>query len=76
MSNISKTITIDISVNSSVMETITIGAKCSHKEIALYKALFQEFYCIFTWSYEEMHRIDPRIVVHEIKTYVGDQLVR
>ena len=40
MSNISKTITIDISVKPSVMETIAIGAKYSHKEIALYKPLF------------------------------------
>jgi hypothetical protein len=24
---------------------------------------------VFAWSYEEMPRIDPTIVVHEIKTY-------
>ena len=40
MSNISKTITIDISVKPGIMETITIGAKCSPEEITLYKALF------------------------------------
>ena len=40
MSNILKTITIDISVKPGVMETIKIGARCSPKEITLYKALF------------------------------------
>lgn len=71
MSNISKTITIDTYVKPSVMETITIWAKCSPEEITLYKALFQEFHDIFAWSYEEMSGIDPRIVVHEIKMYAG-----
>ena len=42
MSNISKTITIDISVKPGVMETIKIGAQCSLEEIALYKTLFQD----------------------------------
>ena len=51
------------------METITLGDKCSPEEITLYKALFQEFCDIFAWSYEEIPRIDPRIIVHEIKTY-------
>ena len=58
MSNISKTITIDISVKLGVMETITIGAQCSPDEITLYKALFQEFHDIFAWSYAEMVGID------------------
>lgn len=47
------------------------SAKCSPKEITLYKALFQEFHDIFSWSYEEMPGIDPQIVVHEIKMYDG-----
>jgi hypothetical protein len=76
MSNISKTIIIDISVKPSVMETITIGAKCSPEEITLYKDLFQEFRDIFAWSYEEMPQIDPQIIVHEIKTYAGDWSVQ
>ena len=59
MSNISKTIIIDISAKLGVMETITIGAKCSPEEIALYEALFQEFCAVFAWSYEEIPRIDP-----------------
>lgn len=41
MSNISKTITIDLSMKLGVMETIIIGAQCSPEEITLYKALFQ-----------------------------------
>ena len=76
LSNISKTITIDISIKSGVVETITIGSKCSPEQIPLYKALFQKFWHIFAWSYKEMPRIDPRIVIHEIKTYPGARLVR
>ena len=58
------------------METITIGANYSPKEVILYKDLFKEFCDIFACSYEEMPGIDPRIVVHEIKTYVGARPVR
>jgi hypothetical protein len=76
LSNISKTITINISVKPEVMETITIGAKCTLEEITLYRALFTELREIFAWSYEEMPGIDPRIVVHETKTYVGANPVR
>ena len=69
-------ITIDILVKPRIVETITIGAKCTPEEITLYKALFTEFRNIFTQSYEEMPGIDPRIVVHEIKTYAGAKPVR
>ena len=31
---------------------------------------------MFTWSYEEMPRIDPSIVVHEILTYPGVKPMR
>ena len=47
LSNISKTITIDISIKPEIMETIAIGAKCSPEEVILYKALFKEFRNIF-----------------------------
>ena len=74
--NISKTITIDISVNPGIMEAITIGAKYTQQEILQYKTLFTEFQDVFSWSYEEMPRIDPWIVVHEIKTYAGAKPMR
>ena len=48
-----KTITINILVKPKVMESITIGAKCTQEEITLYKALFTKFHDIFSWSYEE-----------------------
>ena len=76
LSNISKTITIDILVKLEVVESITIGVKCTQEEITLYRALFIEFCDIFSWSYEEMPDIDPWIVVHEIKTYTRVKLVR
>ena len=47
LSNISKTITIDISVKPGAVESITIGAKCTQEEITIYKALFTEFHDIF-----------------------------
>lgn len=61
---------IDISVKPGIIENIHIGASCTDNEIQIYKALFQEFYDVFAWSYEEMPEIDPSIVVHEIKTYL------
>ena len=69
LSNISKTITIDISIKPSTVENITIRTKCTPEEIMHYKALFTKFHDVFAWSYEEMPGIDPQIVVHEIKTY-------
>jgi hypothetical protein len=52
LSNISKTITIDISVKPGIMEDITIGPQCTPEEIMHYKSLFTEFRDIFAWSYE------------------------
>lgn len=51
------------------MEHIQIGANYSHEEIATYIALFKELCDIFSWSYKEMHDIDPYIFFHEIRTY-------
>lgn len=67
MSNISKTIPINISKTPGKIENVLIGADCSPDEIELYMAIFKEFRDIFAWSYEEMPGIDPRIVEHEIK---------
>ena len=69
MANIFATIPINIFVNLDVMENIHIGANCSPKEIAIYTALFKEFYDVFSWSYEEIPSIEPSIVEHEIRTY-------
>ena len=69
LSNILKTISIDISVKHGVVEYNQIGADCSPDEIQIYTSLFKEFRDVFTWSYEEKPSIDPHIVTHEIKTY-------
>ena len=58
------------------MEAITIRVNSTQQEILHYKALFTEFRDVFACSYEEMPGIDPRIVVHEIKTYAGAKPVR
>lgn len=39
-------------------------------------ALLKEFRNFFSWNYEEMPRIDPFIVVHDIKTYLSAKPVR
>jgi hypothetical protein len=76
LSNISPTIPIDISIKPGIVENVHIGASCSLDEIITYTSLFKEFRDIFTWSYEEMSGIDPSIVVHEIKKYLGDKPIR
>jgi hypothetical protein len=62
---------IDILVKPGIVENVHIGASCSPDEIVTYTSLFKEFRDIFAWSYEEMPGIDPAIIVHEIKTYLG-----
>ena len=52
MGNISKTMLIDISVKTGIVENIQIGAYCNTEEIACFTSLFKEFRDVFTWSYE------------------------
>ena len=42
----------------------------------IYTKLFKEFWDVFAWSYEEMPRINPWIIKHEIKTYSDAKHVR
>jgi hypothetical protein len=58
------------------MENINVGVNCLPKEVVSYIALFKELCDVFAWSYEEMTGIDPSIIVHEIKTYLGVKPVR
>jgi hypothetical protein len=76
METITKTIPIDISRIPSVVENIFIGVDCSPEEIQIYTDLFIEFCDVFSWSYEEMPSIDPRIIEHEILTYPDAKPVR
>ena len=69
MENISSMIPINISRDPGRIENVYIWAECSHAEILEYTKLFKEFCDIFSWSYDEIPGIDPRIVEHEIKTY-------
>ena len=70
MANLSPTIPINISRDPGKVENVYIGVDCSPDEIKVYTKLFKEFRDIFSWSYEEIIGIDPRIVEHEIKTYL------
>lgn len=76
MTNISETIPINIFKTPDVMENVFIGVACSPEKIRSYMTLFKDFCDMFAWSYDEMPRIDPRIVQHEIRTYANDKLVR
>ena len=67
--NITQMNLIDISAKPDTIKHVHVGQNYSADEFEAYKALFKEFCDIFSWSYEEMSRIDPSIVVHEIKTY-------
>ena len=76
MANLSPTIPINISRDPGKVENVYIGVSCSPNEIKEYTELFKEFHDIFAWSYEEMPGIDPRIVKHEIETYLNAKRVR
>jgi hypothetical protein len=76
MASISSAIMIDISRIPGKVENVYIRADCSPEQILIYTDLFKELCDIFAWSYEEMPIIDPRIFVHDIKTYPDTKLVR
>jgi hypothetical protein len=75
METISQMIPIYISRNPSIMENIFVGEDSSPEEIRIYTYLFKEFHNVFSWSYEEILGIDPRIIEHEITTHPDAKLV-
>jgi hypothetical protein len=76
MASISPIITNDISRTPDKIENVHISADCLTKEILIYNKLFKDFRDVFSWSYEEMLGIDPRIVEHEIITYLYAKPIR
>jgi hypothetical protein len=76
MVTIAATIPINISRNHGIMENVFVRADFSPEEIQTYTDLFKEFCDIFSWSYEEMPGIDPKIVEHEITMYPDAKPVR
>ena len=75
MESIIEIIPIDISRTPGITENIFIATDSSPEEVRIYIDLFKEFDNAFSWSYEEMLGIDPRIVEHEITTYPDTKLV-
>jgi hypothetical protein len=69
MVSITTNIPIDISKTHGVLENVFVRANFSPEEIRTYTELFKEFRDGFSWSYEEMLGIDPRIIEHEITMY-------
>jgi hypothetical protein len=76
METITSTIPINISRTPGVIENVFVRADRSPREIQIYTDLFKEFHDVFSWSYEEMPGIDPKIVEHEITTYLDAKPVR
>ena len=52
LTNISKTIPINISIKPDIIKNINIGSNFSPKEITQYTSLFKSFHDVFSWSYE------------------------
>jgi hypothetical protein len=75
MEKISTMIPINISKTPGVVENVFVGVDFSPEEIQTYTELFKEFHDFFSWSYEEILGINPRIVEHEIMTYPDAKLV-
>jgi hypothetical protein len=75
MKIIAQAIAVDISRTPGIVKNIFVGANFSPEEIRIYIYLFKEFHDMFAWSYKEMPGIDPRIVKHEITTYLDAKLV-
>ena len=48
---------------------IKIGSTLNEKENKVLQELLMEFQKVFTWSYEDMPRIDLEIAQHHIDTY-------
>jgi hypothetical protein len=69
MERISTMIPINISKTHGVVKDFFVGAYFSLEDIQTYIELFKQFRDFFSWSYEEMSGIDPRIVKHEIMNY-------
>jgi hypothetical protein len=76
MVTIAETIPINISRSPGIVENFFVGADCSLEEIQIYMDLFKEFHDVFSWSYEEMPGINPKIVEHEITTYPDAKPIR
>ena len=67
MGNLSKTLLIDISVKTSIVENKQIGANHNPEEIVRFTSPFKDFHDVFPWSSKEIHGIGPSIVKNEIK---------
>ena len=76
LSNITKTVLVDISTKPRIVENIYMGKICFSSELRSYMALFNEFRDICACTYEENLGIDPSIMAHEIRTYPDAKSVR
>jgi hypothetical protein len=47
-------------------KVLKTGGRCSEDEKKKFMDLFHEFRDVFSWSYEDLHGFDPRIIQHVI----------
>ena len=52
LSNITKSVLVDIFVEPGVVESLHVGQNCSASKLRSYTTLFKEFRYIFAWTYE------------------------
>lgn len=69
MGDTSRSLPIDISVTTSIVENTHMRADCSIGEIASSTCLNEEFHDDFVWSHEEMPDFNTSFFMHEIQHY-------
>ena len=71
LSNISKTISIDVSIKPIVINHIQIGTECFPEEIQIYTALFKEFRDVFAWSMRKCPELTHGLLLTKSKPILG-----
>jgi hypothetical protein len=62
MESIIEMIPIDIFRTPIIVDNVFFKVDLSPEEIRIYTELFKEFHDVFSWYYEEILGIDPRII--------------
>ena len=66
---------IDLSSDPNVHRPVSISASLSLEERMHLVELLKEYQDIFAWQYDEMPRIDPKLVVHSLNVEPGTRSV-
>jgi hypothetical protein len=66
---------IDLSSDPNVHTPVSISTSLSAEEIMHLVELLEEYQDVFAWQYDEMPRIDPKLVVHSLNVEPGTRSV-